>query len=125
MAIYLLVKGRIGHAMAVGVLAILMASFWWSFLHGLFGPEVYVECQGTFDGFNCTVARRTGEARATVCWDVKLVCRNGTTAVGHACREVPQGVGSVAGRNIPLEDILGFDRCDQVMTTSVENLIFK
>jgi len=129
MAIYLLVKGRSGHAIGVGVLSIFMASFWWGVLAGfggnMFGPEVYVECQGNFGGLGCTVTRRSGDAEASVCWDVTLVCRNGITAVGHACREVPDGPGSVASRNIPWDDIRNFDACDQVMTTAVENLAFR
>lgn len=120
-----LVRGRLGHGLAALALSISMAFFWMGFVQGFINAvdvQTYVTCQGAVGGMNCAVERRSGDAPATVCWDVKLTCRNGVTATASGCHPVPPGVGAKSTRTIGYSDIRRWDDCDEVESMAVENL---
>lgn len=85
--------------------------------------EAYVQCNGALAGVACSVTRRSGSARATVCWDVHFACANGRESAARACHRVPDGREAMSSRLIPLADFKGFDACDTIAATSVENLV--
>jgi hypothetical protein len=87
-----------------------------------FNAEAYVQCNGALAGVTCAVTRRSGSARATVCWDVHFDCANGRESNARACHRVPDGREGMSSRLIPWSDFKGFDACDTVAATTVENL---
>jgi len=125
LAIITLVRGRLGHGLAALGLSLSMALFWMAFVQGFIGAidvQTYVACQASLAGMNCAVERRSGDAPATVCWDVMLTCRNGVKAVASGCHPVPPGVGSKSTRTIGYSDIRRWDDCDEVETMAVDNM---
>lgn len=85
--------------------------------------EAYVQCTGSLAGVTCSVTRRSGSARATACWDVHFTCANGRESTARACHRVPDGREAMSSRLIPWADFKGFDACDTVSATSVENIV--
>lgn len=88
-----------------------------------FNAEAYVQCGGALAGVTCSSTRRSGSARATACWDVHFACANGRESTARACHRVPDGREAMSSRLIPWSDFKGFDACDVVAATSVENII--
>lgn len=85
--------------------------------------EAYVQCGGGLAGVTCSVTRRSGSAGATACWDVHFTCANGRQSTARACHRVPDGREAMSSRLIPWADFKGFDACDTIAATSVENLV--
>jgi hypothetical protein len=82
--------------------------------------KVWVECVGTGQGFNCSATHQQGNDKVNACWDIKVVCQNGTVASGHGCQVV--GPNQKSSTLIPVSQIQNADKCDLAKTTSVENL---
>lgn len=125
LSIITLVRGKLGHGLAALALSLSMALFWMGFVGGFINAvdvQAYVTCQPSLGGMSCGVERRSGEAPATVCWDVMITCRNGVTAVASGCHPVPPGVGSKSSRTIGYSDIRRWDDCDEVGSMAVDNL---
>ena len=70
-----------------------------------------VACKGQKDGINCTVTETQGDAKAKVCWQINMPCKNGTTVTGKGCAEVAGG-GKVE-QLVPNADLAGDDKCDE------------
>lgn len=85
--------------------------------------ETYVQCGGGLAGVTCSVTRRSGSAHASVCWDVHFTCTNGRESTARACHRVPDGREAMSSRLIPWAEFKGFDACDAIAATSVENLV--
>lgn len=82
--------------------------------------KVYVECAGVGTGFNCTADHREGSDKVKVCWDVNVVCKNGTHATASGCATVaPSGKATTF---IPVSDVKNNDKCDMAVNTAVENV---
>ncbi len=125
LSIITLVRGRLGHGLAALALSLSMALFWMGILQGFISAvdvQTYVSCQPSLAGMSCAVERRSGDAPATVCWDVTITCHNGVTAVASGCHPVPPGVGSKSSRTIGYSDIRRWNDCDAVETMAVANL---
>ena len=127
LAIITLVRGRLGHGLAALALSLSMVLFWMGFVRGFISAvdvQTYVSCEPSLGGMSCAVERRSGDAAATVCWDVMLTCRNGVRAVASGCHPVPPGVGSKSTRTIGYSDIRRWNDCDEVESMAVDNLRF-
>lgn len=98
---------------------------WISTLSGCdsLNAEAYVQCNGALAGVACSVTRRSGAARASVCWDVHFTCANGRESTARACHRVPDGREAMSSRLVPWSEFKGFDACDAVAATSIENLV--
>jgi hypothetical protein len=83
--------------------------------------KVYVECQGTALGFNCTAEHKQGSKRAKACWTAEVICQNGTVVRGNGCLTV--GKDEKSSILIPNDKIENLAACDAVKTTAVKDLV--
>jgi len=81
--------------------------------------ELNVECTGDHDGVRCILEHQKGNKAVKACWDVSLVCRNGTSVHGSACQVVEPASKAIA--RIPAKELVGLDRCDVIQKSSVDN----
>ena len=82
--------------------------------------KAYVECAPAGVGINCTITHQQGSAKAHVCWDYKVVCKNGVVSVTSTCADVAPE--AKVTKMIPLADMPNSDKCDLGVSNAVENL---
>ena len=85
--------------------------------------QVYVECGGSPAGFNCTVTHREGSDHVNACWQVYVECANGAKVTADSCQAVDPGQST--SKVIPLDKIIGLDKCDAAASTAVRNIVLK
>lgn len=84
--------------------------------------DVHVDCK-TAAGptVQCDVTQTKGKTEVEVCWDFKVVCKNGTTiAPPRSCTQVKDG-GTVH-YTIPPDKLEGADKCDADPVATVSNM---
>lgn len=96
-------------------------------LHGkVWGPaaKVTVSCRAkgmaAKEGYLCTPKHVSGYQDARACWDLTLVCKNGTRLTEHVCAQVT--LGDVRESYVPFEYSPGADQCDEIAAASVDDL---
>jgi len=79
-----------------------------------------VACKGQADGMSCEISQTQGDAKITVSWEIKAVCKNGTIVTGP-------GSGDVAGGGkvtvlVPNSKLQNEEKCDAADSMTIENL---
>lgn len=87
--------------------------------------QVYVECNQTLVGAQCTVEHKAGDDPAEACWDFVIKCANGSGATASACHRVD--VGAKSSKSVPIAQMNVRGDCDMateanVVVTSIRSL---
>jgi hypothetical protein len=84
--------------------------------------DVHVECASAAGPtVQCEIVQQKGTTEVEVCWDFKVVCKNGTTiAPPRSCTKVKDG-GTVH-YTIPPDKLVGTDQCDAEPKATLSNI---
>lgn len=82
---------------------------------------VEVQCQGGGDAVDCTLRHTKGSRTVNACFELAIQCRNGTKPVARACQN-GLSAGAVATRTLKDADFSNADKCDDVISTAVQNV---
>jgi len=76
-----------------------------------------VACKGQADGMSCEVSQTQGDAKVTVSWEIKAVCKNGTIVTGPGSGEVSGGGKTTV--LVPTAKLQNDEKCDSAESMSI------
>jgi hypothetical protein len=86
------------------------------------GPQyrAAVQCKKVDEGIRCTVRHTKGLGTGEVCFDLAMICENGTEVLGSGCSQVAKG--ETRQTLIPASELPDFQRCDKARKVEASNV---